>query len=89
MDNNLSANTSAVTDSGAKADSGASANLSADLDSDSNSGASSPSPISIKPAQSDDFYSDDLNAQVIAENKQNSWEPVSPSILGIVDRCSG
>lgn len=29
------------------------------------------SPIAAKLAQSDDFYSDDLNAQVIAENNQN------------------
>ena len=29
------------------------------------------SPIAAKLPQSDDFYSDDLNAQVIAENNQN------------------
>ena len=32
---------------------------------------SSNSPVSIKLAQSDDFYSDDLNAQAIADNNLN------------------
>jgi hypothetical protein len=52
----------------------------------------STSPIAVRLAQSDDFYSDDLNAQVIAENnldpallKEDEDLPITSGELSIGD----